>query len=202
MTQDFVIACVAAPIRSNCAMSIATLNRFYTLTTPFWLSRILRSVAATCHWRWIFVADSPSSRSGAARHACNPVASPPSWRLKASPKASGGAPFHLKGDAMSSPNEWYWTLRWKKRSAAQLREHPLCARCASKGRVTVAKVADHIVPHKGDWNLFCLGELQSLCKNCHVSGKQSEERLGYSKEIDASGWPKDPRHPAYRGRPV
>ena len=38
--------------------------------------------------------------------------------------------------------------------------------------VTRATHVDHVKPHKGDWNLFCLGELQSLCASCHNSRKR------------------------------
>jgi hypothetical protein len=48
-------------------------------------------------------------------------------------------------------------------------------------------IADHVVPHKGDWNDFRLGELQSLCKQCHDSTKQLIERRGYSYETGTDG---------------
>jgi hypothetical protein len=34
-------------------------------------------------------------------------------------------------------------------------------------RLTPASIADHDPPHKGDWNAFRLGPLQSLCRDCH-----------------------------------
>lgn len=101
--------------------------------------------------------------------------------------------------------QWYWSCRWRQRSHAQLREHPLCAMCAKNGLVTAAKVADHIKPHRGVWNEFWLGALQSLCKPCHDAVKTSEENRqynnqerGYALDIGADGWPLDPKHPTYR----
>ena len=99
--------------------------------------------------------------------------------------------------------EWYTTYRWKRRSKAQLFEHPLCVFCAAKGLVTIATVADHVVPHRGNWNLFRLGDLQSLCKHCHDSVKKYDEqpaaiRRGYRSDIGPDGWPLDPKHPAYQ----
>jgi len=91
---------------------------------------------------------------------------------------------------------WYGTAKWRRRAKRQLREHPLCAKCANRGVVTPASIADHIEPHRGRYEFFWFGDLQSLCANCHNSFKQFEERNGYSTAIDRDGWPIDPRHPA------
>ena len=58
-----------------------------------------------------------------------------------------------------------------------------------------ATVADHVEPHKGDELKFYQGKLQSLCKRCHDSAKQSQERHGYHSMTDANGYPLDPAHP-------
>lgn len=76
--------------------------------------------------------------------------------------------------------------RWRLRRAYQLASEPLCRVCKSKGLLTPARVADHIIPHRGDPTLFWGGELQSLCDNCHSSAKQSEE-AGQLPPIDYSG---------------
>ena len=68
--------------------------------------------------------------------------------------------------------------------------------CLKEGKVVPATVADHVVPHHGDVNLFWLGELQSLCAPHHSSSKRVEEIRGYSRQIGADGWPVDPEHPA------
>jgi 5-methylcytosine-specific restriction enzyme A len=91
---------------------------------------------------------------------------------------------------------WYDQYRWTKRSRQQLREHPLCKKCLDRGWVAPAEVADHVVPHKGDYQSFWFGDLQSLCRNCHESVKKQEEGRGYSTEIGIDGWPTDPAHPA------
>jgi hypothetical protein len=70
--------------------------------------------------------------------------------------------------------------------------------CLDHGRVMPATIADHIEPHRGDWNAFMTGPLQSLCKQHHDSAKRTQELRGYSTEIGPDGWPVDPRHPAYR----
>lgn len=81
--------------------------------------------------------------------------------------------------------------RWAKARFHYLRKHPLCVYCQRAGIVTAARVVDHIVAPKlkeaidsGDegrisraralfWDSW---NWQSLCKTCHDSVKQSEER--------------------------
>jgi hypothetical protein len=68
--------------------------------------------------------------------------------------------------------------------------------CTTEGRVTPAEVADHDIPHHGDYRLFWFGTLTSLCKACHDSRKRRLERSGFLSEIGVDGWPTDPKHPA------
>jgi hypothetical protein len=65
-------------------------------------------------------------------------------------------------------------------------------------RVTPATIADHDPPHKGDWNTFRLGPLQSLCRDCH-QGKWADDARGYRSDIGDDGFPIDPRHPFNAG---
>lgn len=96
----------------------------------------------------------------------------------------------------------YKTAQWRSRRMHQLAYEPLCRMCAAAARVTAATIADHIIPHRGDPELFFKGELQSLCDEepwrCHSKVKQREERLGYSPAVGADGFPTDPNHRAYR----
>lgn len=84
--------------------------------------------------------------------------------------------------------------KWAKVRGFYLRKHPLCVYCQRDGRVVAANVVDHIIPHRlkeaidsGDeariakaralfWD--STGNWQSLCKPCHDSVKQAEERRG------------------------
>jgi 5-methylcytosine-specific restriction enzyme A len=101
---------------------------------------------------------------------------------------------------MHSPDwrDWYQLERWRRRRRHQLRVEPLCAMCLKLSKVEPATIADHVVSHRGDWNEFWLGELQSLCKPCHDSRKKVVDLRGYDPEIGADGWPLDQRHPVYR----
>lgn len=91
----------------------------------------------------------------------------------------------------------YKTARWKARRKHQLQTNPLCAFHLRLDESVLATVADHIIPHRGDLKLFYEGELQSLCKSCHDSAKQREERNGYSSACGVDGWPLDPQHPMW-----
>lgn len=96
----------------------------------------------------------------------------------------------------------YDTARWKVLRLEQLDAEPFCEYCKEEGRVRAATIADHVVPHKGDEELFFNGKLRSLCAPCHDSVKQSEERTGRRKGFrpdgssydEAGGWgtPEEP----------
>ncbi|HEY2245255.1 MAG TPA: HNH endonuclease [Xanthobacteraceae bacterium] len=90
------------------------------------------------------------------------------------------------------------TAYWKRRRLLQLKAEPLCRMCLRNGIVRTATIADHIEPHHNDWNKFKLGELQSLCEQCHNQTKRMIELQGYGLEVDDDGWPIDPNHPANR----
>lgn len=54
--------------------------------------------------------------------------------------------------------------RWRKAAAGFLAEHPLCAECERQGKVAPAECVDHIVPHRGDMELFWdVDNWQGLC---------------------------------------
>jgi hypothetical protein len=95
-------------------------------------------------------------------------------------------------------DRWYGLMRWKKRRAAQLRAHPLCAECLKRNLVVPATVVDHIEPHHGDRRAFEFGKLQSLCASCHDSIKRTIELRGYDTTIGIDGYPTDPNHPCYK----
>lgn len=58
--------------------------------------------------------------------------------------------------------------RWAKVSERYRQEHPLCAECDRQGRTTPSQCTDHIVPHRGDEDLFWEEtNFQALCDRCH-----------------------------------
>lgn len=90
----------------------------------------------------------------------------------------------------------YKTSRWQRLRALQLKKYPCCALCEKEGYVKGADTVDHVIPHKGDEELFWDdNNLQSLCKQCHDMVKQRIEIKGYSDNIGVDGWPIDSNHP-------
>jgi 5-methylcytosine-specific restriction protein A len=83
----------------------------------------------------------------------------------------------------------YKTARWLRLRLLQLSMHPLCKYCHEQGRATLAVDVDHIVPLAKGGEPYDLGNLQSLCKTCHSSVKQKEERLGERVGCDTQGIP-------------
>ena len=89
-----------------------------------------------------------------------PVMQPGSWRT----------------DQQSSASSRGYGYRWQKYRAWFLRKHPLCVYCQREGRTAAAEVVDHIVPHRGNRDLFWEpGNHQSLCAWHHNTTKAKEE---------------------------
>ncbi len=81
-----------------------------------------------------------------------------------------------QGDRMTSSGRGY-DSRWRKARSRFLKIHPLCERCKVQGKYVKATVVDHIVPHRGDEELFWdERNWQSLCKPCHDSKTMTEDR--------------------------
>lgn len=79
--------------------------------------------------------------------------------------------------AISKPwRTWYSRKEWLNTRRAQLQRQPLCERHLKAGEIVAATVVHHVIPHRGDWERFIGGPFESLCKPCHDSDAQSEER--------------------------
>lgn len=94
--------------------------------------------------------------------------------------------------------KWYGLKAWRVKRAQHIKREPLCRYCLGEGRHRAGTEADHVRPHRGDFDLFWKGELQTLCRPHHASVKQREESLGYGLAMGADGWPLDPEHPVNR----
>lgn len=85
---------------------------------------------------------------------------------------------------------WYKTAKWQRIRRLFLASNPLCEFCLLRGVVSVATVADHKEPHKGDALKFWTGELTALCAPCHNSIKQRFEKTGVMQlGFDVNGRP-------------
>lgn len=91
--------------------------------------------------------------------------------------------------------------RWQQARRRYLAENPLCVMCRAEGRIEAATVVDHIVPHRGDPEIFWdSSRWQALCKTHHASDKQREEKSGRKiGRTGLDGYPLDPDHHWRRG---
>ncbi len=95
----------------------------------------------------------------------------------------------------------YKTRAWQVLRQAQLSRKPICERCFARGAVTAADVVNHKTPHRGDLELFYDdANLESVCKPCHDSDIQAQEKGGYSYDptIGSDGLPLDSAHPFFQ----
>lgn len=77
-----------------------------------------------------------------------------------------------------------YDAEWKKHRDQFLLEHPLCVECRRKGYVMPATVVDHIIPHKGDKDLFWnKSNWQPLCETHHNIKTASEDRGAWMPQV-------------------
>lgn len=90
--------------------------------------------------------------------------------------------------------------RWRKERGQFLVLNRFCKFCRDEGKRTHATVVDHIIPHRGDEQIFWdKSNWQPLCKQHHDGDKAVIEARGYSDRIGVDGWPVDPVHPSNGG---
>jgi len=69
--------------------------------------------------------------------------------------------------------EWhsmYKDPRYQKARTRYLQRHPLCVECEEIGQIVPATILDHIIDHKGDYDLFWdESNWQGLCESDHNS---------------------------------
>lgn len=85
---------------------------------------------------------------------------------------SGRCPAHPKEprarSKQSQEAQKLYDWRWQQASAAYRLEHPLCVTCEAAGRVTASQCVDHVVPHRGNYELFWdQSNWAALCNDCH-----------------------------------
>jgi 5-methylcytosine-specific restriction enzyme A len=86
----------------------------------------------------------------------------------------------------------YMTAAWRARRLWQLQREPCCKMCLELNHSFVlANTADHIIPHKGNKQLFWdKANLQSLCETHHNEKTKQEQGGPVRKPLDIEGWPK------------
>ena len=82
-------------------------------------------------------------------------------------------------DTRANSNERGYTYKWHREAKSYLAKHPWCVECGRNGRHSPATEVDHIIPHKGNQQLFWdRGNWQGLCHRCH-SRKTAKEDGGF-----------------------
>ena len=77
-----------------------------------------------------------------------------------------------------------YDARWSKARDEFLAQHPLCVECRKKDYINPATVVDHIIPHKGDKELFWdKKNWQPLCETHHNIKTASEDRGSWSPVV-------------------
>ena len=109
----------------------------------------------------------------------NKVTRPAEYCAKCEAERGKAKPIPKGNGRRLSSHQRGYDHKWRKARDAYLADpkNALCVMCLKRGKVTAATVVDHIVPHKGNDRLFWdRDNWQSLCKRCHDSDKQKEER--------------------------
>jgi 5-methylcytosine-specific restriction protein A len=76
---------------------------------------------------------------------------------------------HRPSSIRESAHKRGYTTRWRKVAKTYLATHPLCVSCLLRSETRLAVDVDHIIPHRGDPELFWdVGNWQGLCKPCHA----------------------------------
>ena len=79
-------------------------------------------------------------------------------------------------DRLSAKDRGY-DSRWRKARLRFLKENIFCVRCKNEGKLVRATVVDHIIPHRGNKELFWdESNWQALCKRCHDMKTMTRDR--------------------------
>lgn len=94
-------------------------------------------------------------------------------------------------DNRKSASQRGYTSRWSQSAKGYLAKHPWCVVCQNRdGTLVPATVVDHIIPHKGNRELFWdRSNWQGLCVSCH-SRKTVLEDGGFGRKVKSN-----PPHP-------
>ena len=97
-------------------------------------------------------------------------------------------------DQRLSASQRGYDARWRSARLLFLNDNPLCKYCKANDIITGADVVDHILPHRGNQELFWdQSNWQPLCYSCHsiktttVDNKLSDYEIA---QLRQGGWGK------------
>lgn len=89
-------------------------------------------------------------------------------------------PVHTGRPGPAPPRDYHrlYGRRWRKLRLLFLHAHPICVECEGRGLIVPATDVDHIVPHRGNLELFWdESNWQALCDSCSNT-KSAREQIG------------------------
>lgn len=72
-----------------------------------------------------------------------------------------------------------YTGRWNRERGIYLQQHPLCVECIKQDKTVPATVVDHIIPHKGDYELMWNRDNWNPLCEMHHNQKTGREQHNY-----------------------
>lgn len=101
----------------------------------------------------------------------------PTHRPKGQPTRKDANAAYDRRRATDEVRKLYQTPQWRALRKFILDRDPYCKRCDGRGIVTPSTVANHITKARDDLTrFFDPNNLEGVCKPCHDSDIQSEER--------------------------
>jgi 5-methylcytosine-specific restriction enzyme A len=92
-------------------------------------------------------------------------------------------------------------VEWQRARLQHLSVNPLCVCCLANGVVEPATMVDHVIPHKGNMNVFWnSADWQSLCDWCHKAIKASVEHSWINGKAVKASLRLNRKHPDWRAR--
>lgn len=89
-------------------------------------------------------------------------------------------PSTTTGIANRPYDPFYHTNQWKVTSRMFIDGNPLCAMCQKQGKLTPAKITDHIVPKDLCPDPWDRSNWQPLCHKCHAV-KSAKDKKQFAK---------------------
>jgi len=89
---------------------------------------------------------------------------------------SGRCDLHQGEDQRDPERQRLYDRAWQRRRRIHLANHPWCESHLVKGEYEPAVDVHHLVPHRGDRQIFITSPLESLCHSCHSKATKAESQ--------------------------
>ena len=101
------------------------------------------------------------------------------WKSPKRPWITSSAkPTKSQSRSPHATDDRYHTTRWRRLRAEVLRRWPLCSCCVDAGRVTPARVVDHVIRVRDGGSFWDINNLAPMCDRCHNAKSGAEAHGG------------------------